>query len=538
MKTSAEEFSGWLKKPEGLNLEFKAVSSREFSMSKLYAYCAAISNSGGGKLLMGVDDNGRVVGTKYAEGTYSQLSHQILQKLSIRVDVEEYLHQDGRIIIFHIPPHPHGVIVTFDRQMLERVGESLVAMDMQTIKNIVNETQPDFSAGIVSGLDMTGLNKDAISKLREKWAQHSRRTDYEKLTDEQVLHALGLMTDKGLNYACLLLLGKEERLREILLDSEIIFEWRRTKEQIHHDFRAMWVGPFILMEEDIWKTINSRNLRIPFQEGFIQREIFAFSEKPIREAVLNAVAHRDYSIKGQAIFIKSSSEEFCIESPGGFMPGISPENILEKYAWRNRRVMEVFEKAGLVERSGQGMDDIFYATIKEGKGLPDLSMSDNHRVVLKIPAAVKDEKFILFLERIANEKQLSFSPQELYELEKIHERQKIPKMHFKEHFLKLGIIEKIGQKKGTQYILSSKYYEFIGKSGLHTRMAGLKREEKKMLILKHIKKREKTISSELQEALNMDQVGVKNLLKDLKKENKVRHIGAKKTGYWVLFDKS
>ena len=65
-----------------------------------------------------------------------------------------------------------------------------------------------------------------------------------------------------------------------------------------------------------------------------------------------------------------------IESPGCFPPGITIENILYSTAWRNRCIAETFEKAGLVERSGQGMDDIFGNTIQEGKGLPDLSKSD------------------------------------------------------------------------------------------------------------------------------------------------------------------
>ena len=186
-----------------------------------------------------------------------------------------------------------------------------------------------------------------------------------------------------------------------------------------------WREPFFKIHDEIWSVINARNLRIPFQEGFFQREIFAFSEKPVREALLNVVTHRDYTLGKRSIFINASPLEFVIESPGGFLPGITPENVLYKREWRNRCVAETFERAGLVERSGQGMDDIFEKTIREGKGLPDLFESDDFSVRLKIPAQVKDRNFILFLEKIAQEKQITFSFEEIYALETIREKNKV-----------------------------------------------------------------------------------------------------------------
>ena len=62
------------------------------------------------------------------------------------------------------------------------------------------------------------------------------------------------------------------------------------------------------------------------------------------------------------------------------------------------------------------MDDIFGSTIKEGKGMPDLSESDAFSVLLKIPAKVKDKEFILFLERVTKDKEIILSFEEIYEL--------------------------------------------------------------------------------------------------------------------------
>lgn len=296
-----------------------------------------------------------------------------------------------------------------------------------------------------------------------------------------------------------------------------------------------WREPFFKIYDEIWETINARNLRIPFQEGLIQREVYAFSEKPVREALLNAVAHRDYTINSQSIFIKASPEEFFIESPGGFPPGITSENILHKTFWRNRSIAETFEKAGLVERSGQGMDDIFGSTIKEGKGMPDLSESDAFSVLLKIPAKVKDKEFILFLERVTKDKEIILSFEEIYELEKIREHQMVTDSEFKKKFLDIGIIEKIGRTRGAKYILSHKYYTQEGISGIYTRLTGLSRDQKKELILNHLRKNEKGFIKDFLDVFpDLKQPDINNLLQELKRDGKVIHTGTRLSGYWAL----
>lgn len=106
--TTIEEFNSWLRRPEGCNLEFKAAKNSFNASKDLPDYCAALSNEGGGKLILGVDPKGKVVGTIAFLGTFNKLSHDLFTKIDIRVDIEELSHPGGRILIFHIPPHPPG----------------------------------------------------------------------------------------------------------------------------------------------------------------------------------------------------------------------------------------------------------------------------------------------------------------------------------------------------------------------------------------------------------------------------------------------
>lgn len=539
MKTTLEQLEKWLSRNEGIALEFKEAKNGFDAKHALPDYCAALANEGGGKLILGVDDNGKVVGTKAFQGTDHKLAHELFTKIKIRVDAEEFLHEDGRVLIFHVPGRQIGQRVKSTGKYLYpmRMGDSLAEMDDQKARHIFNETQPDFTAGIVAGLAIDDLDQQAIEVFRQKWAGESKRDDFLAFDYEKVLRNVGLADHRGITYAALILLGKPAAITRYLPDAETIFEWRNDPKQTHYDFRRNWRAPFVGIDDEIWDTINVRNLRIPFQQGFFQREVWAFDEKSIREAVHNAVMHRDYSIKGRSVFIKASPQEFCIESPGGFPPGITLENILYKKEWRNRILAEVFEKIGFAERSSQGLDDIFEKSIRDGKGLPDLSKSDFNTVCLTIPAQVKDKDFILYLERVINERQIHLSFEEIYELEKIRENQKSENPEFKNKFLRYGIIEPIGKGRGTKYILSRRYYEIIGQSGKHTRLRGLSRDQIKELILNHIKEGKTcnigTLINGFQECKPQD---LSNMLQELKKDGRIYFEGSHQHGVWRMRD--
>lgn len=537
LKTSIDKFNGWLRSVEDLDLEFKTAENSFSQKKDLPDYCAALANEGGGKLILGVNDSRTVVGTNAFDGTYNKLSHDLLQKIKIRVDVEELWHPKGRVLIFHVPGRLSGQLIksTGKYTYPMRAGESLVEMDNATIKQILNEAEVDFSAQIVSDLKLDDLDEKALESFKYRWAQKSRREDYLEFSNEKMLRAIGLLTDKGLNYASLILFGRKEKIDELLPCSEIVFEWRVDVKKTAYDFRKNWREPFFKICDEIWEKLNDRNVRIPFQEGLFQREVYAFSEKPIREAVLNAVAHRDYTINGGSIFIKASSEDFFISSPGGFPHGVTLENILQESRWRNRCIAETLEKAGLVERSGQGLDDIFKSTIVEGKGMPDLSESDNFSVRLKIPAKVKDEGFILFLEKVISEKQISFSFEEIYQLEKIREDQIVPDSEYKKKFINLGIIEKIGKTRGSKYILSHKYYAYEGKTGIHTRLTGISRSKQKELLLSHLNKNSKGFLKDFRDIFpELKPMDISNLLQELKFEKKIECVGHGRSAYWKL----
>lgn len=531
------ELEKLLQNREGPNLEFKAKSS--FSDDELFDYCAALANEGGGFLIFGIDNTSRsVVGTNLFHSTLQNYPGRILNAIDVRVKTEELSHPKGRVVVFRIPSRPKGRPIQSRGKYTYpmRAGESLMEMDQETLRVIFIEVDDDFSSKIVSDFSLNDLDQKALEQMKR--LLELRNSSYSQKTDEEILKALELLSGDKLNYGALILLGKKEKIDQLLPGAEIIFEWRQEPNKIPHDFRREWREPFLKIFDDVWRAVSDRNTRVPLQEGLIQREVLVFNELAIREAILNAITHRDYTIVSQSVFIKANPGSLLISSPGGFLPGITPENVLEKQAWRNRRIAEVFQKLGLVERSGQGMDQIFESTIRDGKGLPDLSDSDSSQVILKIPARIQDKNFILFLEKVSSEKQITFSFEEIYQLELLREQKTLSEFRFKERFLELGIIEKIGRTSGTKYMLSHKYYSYEEKPGVYTRIKGITREHKKQLILEHIKREG---HGKMQEFIDIfpevKPSDITNFLQELKREKLIFVEGKTNNAVWKLVNK-
>ena len=265
-------------------------------------------------------------------------------------------------------------------------------------------------------------------------------------------------------------------------------------------------------------------------------DILTFNEGAVREAILNAVSHRDYRLGG-SVFVRQYARRLEIVSPGGFPPGITPENILWEQAPRNRRIAEMLSRCGLVERSGQGMNRIFESCIRESKPKPDFTRSDAFHVWLTLYGEVGHPEFLRFLEKIGKERLESFTTEDLLVIDHVFRNEPVPP-EGKWSLPKLvehGIVEQISRGRGTRYVLARQFYEFIGKKGVGTRHRGLDRETNKSLLLKHIREND-LAGSRMEEfrqvlpSLSRSQIQV--LLRELVREDKIHKHGATLAARW------
>lgn len=532
-----EEILQLLNFKEKKNLEFKAAKD-EFSSEKLMQYCVAIANERGGNLILGITDKlpRQIIGTK-AFMDKDKIERSLYDKLHLRIEIDLRFIEDKRILIVNIPSRPIGRPLEYNGKYLMRVGESLLPMSSEQIENIHKEKQLDFSANVCKGVTVDDLSADAIAEMRRLWYKKSKNPQMLEMSVIQLLKDAELIYENEVTYAALILLGKKHLIGRFLSNSEVIFEYRSNEIQIESSQRIDFRDAFFNIYDKVWDTINLRNEVEHIQEGLFIRDIPNFNEEVVRESLLNAVCHRDYTLPG-SIFIKQYPNTLIIENPGGFLPGITPENIIYSQAPRNRRIAEVFQKCGLVERSGQGADKIFRNSISEGKSKPDYSKSDAFNVRLLLSGQVKDKYFLKFLEKVSKEKQILFNIGELLLLDDIREGKPLIAEYKNnlERLKNLGIIEIYGRGKGAKYILSRSYYVHINKKGIYTRKSGLASIEKRELILKHLRNNPNVKFEEFSQIFpNLTRNQVYALLRKLRKEVKIEFVSVKGNfGYWKL----
>jgi hypothetical protein len=153
-KTTPQQIDAWRgARSETEHLEFKEART-QYDFHKLLAYCVAIANERGGRLLLGIMNRPPrpVVGTN-AFLNIEATKTDILNKLRFRVDIEEITHPDGRVLVFHIPSRPIGHPYELDGSYYMRSGESVVAMTPDQIKQILKEEKSrPYRKFVVGGL--------------------------------------------------------------------------------------------------------------------------------------------------------------------------------------------------------------------------------------------------------------------------------------------------------------------------------------------------------------------------------------------------
>lgn len=537
MPIDTDRFHKWINSAESEHVELKEAKTQIDSTS-LINYCVALANEGGGYLVLGVTNKKprKVVGSN-AYRNVNEAKALLLRSIHFRVDVEEFFHEGKRAVVFTVPSRPIGMPIQYKGAYWMRSGESLVPMTADQLKRIFDEVQPDFSAAICPATTLDDLDPVAIERLRQMWHRKSRNDALLESTDLQLLSDAELIIDGEVTHAALILLGRQTSLSRYLSQAEIVFEYRSNDTSIEYQQRKEFRKGFLLYDDDLWALINLRNDIQHFQEGLFVRDIPTFNEGAIREALLNAVSHRDYRLGG-SVFVRQYPRKIEIISPGGFPAGITVDNILYRQAPRNRRISEVLSKLGLMERSGQGVDKMFRLSISESKQPPDFSGTDNHQVKLTLHGEVKDLNFLRFLERIGQETHSTFSTEDLLILDYIREGKQISQ-NLRGRLVRLidlGVIESLGGRgRGARYILAKRYYTFIGKKGIYTRKKGLDRETNKELIIKHLRHHKTGVITDFEEMLPaLSRRQIHGLLKSLRKEGKVRLEGARRGSYWEL----
>lgn len=437
-----------LEAKEGEHVQFKEAKNR-FDFGEAARCCCALANDGGGKLVFGISDKRprSVVGSRAFEQP-ERTRMGLIDKLKVNVDFQLFTYEEKRVLVFDVKSRPIGLPILYEGVAWIYDGDTLCPMPEDMRRRIYDEIGTDFSGKICEGATFDDLDETAIENFRSNWIEKSGNKQLATRSRHQILIDCGAITDSGVTYAALILFGKNEALTRFLPQAEIVFEYRSSEASGPANQREEFRVGFFACYDRIWELVNLRNDKQHYQEGFFVFDIFTFNERVVREAILNAVSHRNYQFGG-SIFVRQYRDRLVVESPGGLPFGITLDNILDRQLPRNRRIAEILSLCGMVERSGQGMNLMFELSVQEAKPLPDFTGTDEFFVSVTLNGLIIDKAMLSVINRISERSTELLSTEDFLAIDALyHDRPLNGKMQARlPRLVEMGIVEHIGRKK-------------------------------------------------------------------------------------------
>ena len=366
-------------------------------------YVVALANEKGGMLVLGMEDERPhdVSGSDFGINRLGEIVDKVYERLQIRITTEELYKVGKRVFVIKVPSRPVGRTLNFEGIPLMRTGASLRDMSDDELFRILSEREPDFSAKICEGLGLSDLDEKAISIMKQKYADKQKNPGFASLPASQALTDLGLSVDGSFTYAALILLGKSEAIHKHLPQEAVVVEYRQNRSMIPYTARRVFQSALFVEIDQIWDYINqpASNPLLHYQDGPYIYDIPAFNEETTREGILNAICHRSLQIQSEVV-VKQYPDGITITNAGGFPSGVDQDNILTVNSIpRCKLLSDVLEKTNLVERSGQGVDKMFYNCLMEGKPLPTYDGTDSYQVQLNLNAVIAEQELLKFFRR-------------------------------------------------------------------------------------------------------------------------------------------
>ncbi|MBX2865100.1 MAG: putative DNA binding domain-containing protein [Leptolyngbyaceae cyanobacterium MAG.088] len=347
-------------------LEFKE-AKQQFDTTRLMRYCVALSNEGGGHLVLGVTNKTprQVVGSQAfpSQSALNSIKALIVQKLRFRVETYELAHPDGRVLVFEVPTRPMGQPIAFDGAYLMRVGEDLVPMTPDLLKRIFAEDQQDW----FSQAARENTSPDEVIALLDTQTYFDLLDLPYPTTRDAVLNRLqseGFIIPVAGNWtitnlAAVLLAKKLNAFSPGLARKAprfIIYEGTnklQTRDEIvgHRGYAVGFEG--------LVEFVHTSAPQNRFIEEVVREEVKMFPKQALRELIANALIHQDFLATGSSVMIEMYSDRVEISNPG--IPPIQVERFIDEYRSRNEQLADIMRRFGICEEKGSGIDKVITA---------------------------------------------------------------------------------------------------------------------------------------------------------------------------------
>lgn len=349
---------------EKQNIEYKRIWKNEY-----LKWICGYANAQGGKLYIGMDDNGKVVGVNDSKKLLEDIPNKVRDVLGILVDVNLYETDEGNYIEIVVEPYPYAV--NYKGHYFYRSGSTRQELKGAALDKFLLQKKGKQWDGVpIPNVSVADLKHETFDFFKKKGVRSLRLSeDSAKDTPVQLLQNLRLMEGEFLKRAALLLFhpdpekyvtGAYIKIGFFESDADLIYQ-----DEVHGNLFEQIETTIDLLFTKYIKALIS-------YEGISRVETYEYPKDAVREALLNAVAHKDYS-SGATIQISVYDDKLMIWNAGQLPKDWTVETLLRKHASNpyNPEIANALFRSGYIESWGRGISKMTNLCMEAGLPKPE-----------------------------------------------------------------------------------------------------------------------------------------------------------------------
>lgn len=424
----------------------------------------AFANADGGVLVLGMSASGSVNKLLLEEEAGDALQSALtLCQPPVRTEWQTQEVSGGSIYVLHVERSDRLHSLIDGRVLIRRGAQNHALSEHEQSRPTGLRMTGDFELQEVSGATRHDLDENVIDDYLER--RQSRNPRSQVLPTDRLLEQIGAVTAAGIpTVSGLLLFGKEPQL--FMPHSRAVFvkfndtQPRGPEGAFGYGRREEINGPLPHIIDRAWRVIWEEMDKQSVLKGLQRQEQTEYPPSAVREALVNAVAHRDYQMTGRSIELRMYADRLEINSPGGLPAHITLDNIVEEHYSRNPRLVNGLFQWGYIEELGLGVDRMIEDMVGAGHMPPEFDAKP-HRFSVQLYNKRDPARVVESWESNMNDRQIKAMEylQRNGSISNSEYRGLCP--HVGAETLRLdlsdlvtrGMLLKIGDKRGTRYIL-------------------------------------------------------------------------------------
>lgn len=547
-----------ISKGEKIDVEFKRRrNSQDLNDTDLVRNIACLANGEGGILLVGVEDNGMVTGCAPFHAKLDStdprriealISHHTIPSLATTAEVHTI---DGHEILCISVPKTDSPVATskgvYQRRALRIDGApECVAMDPNYLFSRYNSVNArDWAKLEAPGASFADLDPSEFERFRRMVHKRGGDDVLADLNDEEIARALGFFNDDQdpVKNGAILLFGTPGAIERWIPNHEIILQ---VMDGSDIKVNKRITSPLLRAMAEVAERLDVYREEEEINSGLLRIALPNLPERVTREAVANALVHRDYTALG-AIRIVLGTQTLSVTSPGGLPRGVTLDTLLSASTPRSPALADAFKRVGLVDRAGRGIQVMYRILLSAGRAAPDYSATTDETVSVDIPVTGSDLEFARFVNTWQSKK----GELEVLELRILHIIHAEGRLNLDEiagllydtpartrrtlnHLADVSVVEVIGRGGSREFRLGSGFYDLVGRRPDFIRSQVMNDVRTEQLILAYIGEYGSITRAQAAETCGLTGQAAYRILRSLNERGNIIKKGQTRNTHYVL----